>query len=96
MSHKSSIEYILQDSKKNKILIYAEGFTNLKDTYLYLDQKIKDRIVLVDYQKADYVIDNRMRRVRANNNIRENNNFELIYDLKISGQIITSIFKKIE
>ncbi len=96
VSHKSSIEYILQDSKKDKILIYAEGFTNLKDTYLYLDNKNKDRVVLVDYEIADYVIDNRMRRVRANNNIRENNNFKLIYDLIVSDQIVTSIYKKIE
>ena len=96
VSHKSSIEYILQDSKKNKILVYAEGFTNLKDTYLYLDTKTKDRVEIVDYQKADYVIDNRMRRVRSNNNIRDNNNFELIYDLLIDNQTITSIFKKIE
>ena len=83
-------------AKKNKILIYAEGFTSLKDTWLYLDKKTKDRVVLVDYQKADYVIDNRMRRVRANNNISDNNNFELIHDLKINNQIITSIYKKIE
>ena len=77
-------------------MIYAEGFTNLKDTYLYLDNKNKERVVLVDYQNADYVIDNRMRRVRANNNIRENNNFKLIYDLIVSDQIVTSIYKKIE
>ena len=96
VSHKSSIEYILRDSKKNKIFIYAEGFTSLKDTWLYLDKKTKDRVVLVDYQKADYVIDNRMRRVRANNNIKENNNFELIYDLIINNQIVTSIYKKKE
>ena len=96
VSHKSSIEYILRDSKKNKIFVYAEGFTSLKDTWLYLDKKTKDRVVLVDYQKADYVIDNRMRRVRANNNISDNNNFELIHDLKINNQIITSIYKKIE
>ena len=63
---------------------------------MYLDKKSKDRVVLVDYQKADYVIDNRMRRVRANNNIKDNINFELIYDLVISDQIITSIFKKVE
>ena len=96
VTHKSSIEYILQESKKNKILIYAEGFTNLKDTHLYLDKKTKDRVVIVDYQNADYVIDNRMRRVRSNNNIRDNNNFELIYDLSINNQTITSIYKKIE
>ena len=96
VTHKSSIEYILQESKKNKILVYAEGFTNLKDTHLYLDKKTKDRVVIVDYQNADYVIDNRMRRVRSNNNIRDNNNFELIYDLLINNQTITSIYKRIE
>ena len=96
VTHKSSIEYILKESKKNKILVYAEGFTNLKDTHLYLDKKTKDRVVIVDYQNADYVIDNRMRRVRSNNNIRDNNNFELIYDLSINNQTITSIYKKIE
>jgi hypothetical protein len=63
---------------------------------VHLDNKNKDRVVLVDYEIADYVIDNRMRRVRANNNIRENNNFKLIYDLIVSDQIVTSIYKKIE
>ncbi len=96
VSHKSSIEYILQDSKKKRISVYAEGFTNLKDTYLYLDKKAKDRIVLVGFQNADYVIDNKMRRVRANNNLRDNNNFELIYDLIVSNQVVASIYKKIE
>ena len=40
--------------------------------FTYLDKKNKDRVVIVDYQKPHYVIDNRMRRVRANNNIKEN------------------------
>ena len=61
-----------------------------------LDKKAKDRIVLVGFQNADYVIDNKMRRVRANNNLRDNNNFELIYDLIVSNQVVASIYKKIE
>ena len=96
VSHKSSIEYILKENDKNKIKIYAEGFTSLKDTYLQLDKESKERITLTDYNNADYIIDNKMRRVRANNIIEDNKNFKLIYDLTIDSQVISSIYKKIE
>ena len=96
ISHKSSVDFILKESNKKKIKIYAEGFTSLKDTYLYLDNESKQRIMLADYKNAEYIIDNKMKRVRANNNIKDNKNLKLIYNLTIDDQVISSIYKKLE
>jgi len=94
ISHKTSLEYILNNSQKNKIKVFAEGFTSLNDTYLFLDNDKKNRIILSDIEEADYIIDSKMKRMRVNNNIKENNEFKLIYELNIDGQAVNGIYKK--
>ena len=92
ISHKSSLEYILNNSKESKIKIFAEGFTSLNDTYLSLEKGKKNRIVLSNIEEADYVIDSKMKRMRINNNIEEDDDFKLIYELNIDGQAINGIY----
>ena len=46
VSHKSSLDFILKNDDSDKIKVYARGFTNLRDTYLYLNEADKSRIVL--------------------------------------------------
>ena len=94
ISHKTSLEYILNNSQKNKIKVFAEGFTSLNDTYLFLDNDKKNRIILSDIEEADYIIDSKMKRMRVNNNIKENDEFKLIYELNIDGQAVNAIYKK--
>ena len=81
VSHKYSLEYILENDKEKKIKIFAEGFTSLRDSYLHLSKKDKKRIILTDYENADYIIDSKIKRVRVNRNIGENSNFKLIHEL---------------
>ena len=92
ISHKNSLEYILRNSEKNKIKIFAEGFTSLNDTYLSLEMEKKNRIILSNLEEADYVIDSKMKRIRVNNNIKDNYNFKLIYELNIDDQAVNSIY----
>ncbi len=95
VSHKSSLEYILKDTNKKKIKIFAEGFTSLKDTYLFLNKEDKKRIILSDFKNADYIIDSKMRRIRVNNMIQNNDNFKLVYQLIVDEHVVNGIYKKI-
>ena len=95
VSHKSSIEYILANDEKDKIKIFAEGFANLRDSHLHLNKSDRKRVIFSDYESADYIIDSKMKRQRVNNNLSENNNLELFYELIIDQQPINSIYKKI-
>ncbi len=95
VSHKYSLEYILENVKEEKIKIFAEGFTTLRDSYLHLSKKDKKRIILTDYENADYIIDSKMKRVRVNRNIGENSNFKLIHELIIDGQPLNAIYKRL-
>ncbi len=96
ISHKASLEYILKNTKKDKIKVFAEGFTSLKDSHLYLESSEKKRVVLTGIEEADYVIDSKMKRIRINNYMKENNNFKLIYELNIDGQPISALYLRKE
>ena len=89
------MEYILKDTNKKKIKIFAEGFTSLKDTYLFLNKEDKKRIILSDFKNADYIIDSKMRRIRVNNMIQNNDNFKLVYQLIVDEHVVNGIYKKI-
>ena len=62
---------------------------------MHLKNDDRKRIKLTDYKDADYVIDSKMKRLRVNNNLAENNSLELIYELIIDQQPINSVYKKI-
>ncbi len=95
VSHKSSVDYILSKDTREEIKIFVEGFASLRDTLMHLKNDDRKRIKLTDYKDADYVIDSKMKRLRVNNNLAENNSLELIYELIIDQQPINSVYKKI-
>ena len=95
VSHKSSVEYILSKDPSSEIKIFVEGFANLRDTLLHLNDNDRKRVKLSNYNNADYVIDSKMRRLRVNNNLDKSSSFELIYELIIDRQPINSVYKKI-
>ena len=96
ISHKSSLEYILKDSRKDQIKVFTEGFSSLQNTYLFLDEKSKKKISIVfDLNDADYIIDSKMKRVRVNNILNKLSTFNLIYELNVDGQPVNGIYKKI-
>ena len=95
VSHKSSVEYILSQDINEEIKIFVEGFASLRSTLLHLKEGDRKRIKLSDYKDADYVIDSKMRRLRLNNNLAQNESLKLIYELIIDQQPINSVYKKI-
>ncbi len=94
ISHKEAITYILDNDKNKKIKINGKGFTNLRDSVLYLAQDKKSRVILTNINEADYIIDNKMKRVRDYKK-NENINFEDYYDIKVDGFIINKVLKKV-
>ena len=93
ISHKESIDYILSNDNNKKIKVYGKGFTSLRDTYLYLNDFNKSRILISDIENADYIIDNKMQRVRSYENINFSN-YSKFYSLKIDNQVISEVYKK--
>lgn len=95
VSHKSSIDYILNNDDSDKISIYARGFTSLRDTYLYLNKHKKSRVVLSNIDDAKYIIDNKIRRIRPYKQKNEKKYSEY-YILKVNGVAVTVVYRKID
>ena len=93
VTHKTIIDYILKNDGGDKIHVYAKGFTNLRDTYLYLNEENKSRIILSNFNDAKYIIDNKMKRIRPYN-YNYNNEFSKYYILKVDGEVITEVYIK--
>ena len=93
ISHKKSIDYILSNDNNKKIKVYGKGFTSLRDTYLYLNDYNKSRVLISNLESADYIIDNKMKRVRSYENINFSN-YSKFYSLKIDNQVISEVYKK--
>ena len=93
VSHKSSLEYILKNDTSTSIKVFAEGFTSLKDSYLYLNKTDKSRVIITGFEDAKYVINNNKKRIRNNINLNTDD-FELFYQLNIDGGNVTSIYKR--
>tara|TARA_B100000941_G_scaffold288267_1_gene264861 strand:+ start:1219 stop:2835 length:1617 start_codon:yes stop_codon:yes gene_type:complete len=94
ISHKSSLEYILKNDKNIDIKVFAEGFTSLRDSYLYLKKEDRKRIILSDFKNSNYIINNKMKRIRVNNHLENNKEFKLYYELLIDKHAVTSIYKR--
>ena len=42
------------------------------------------------------MIDSKMKRIRVNNNLEKNNDFNLIYELNVDGQAISTLYSRKE
>tara|TARA_B100001059_G_scaffold236530_1_gene287560 strand:+ start:505 stop:2106 length:1602 start_codon:yes stop_codon:yes gene_type:complete len=93
VTHKQALDYILINDNNSKINIYAKGFSSLRDTYLYLNNYDKSRIFISNLNNADYIIDNKMKRIRSYENINFNK-YSKFYSLKVDDQIVTEVYKK--
>ena len=94
LSHKSVLDHILKNDNSDKIHVYAKGFTSLRNTYLFLSEENKSRIVLSEMSKADYIIDNKMKRVRDYKDLNYKE-FLKFYVVKVDDQPITEVYKRI-
>jgi hypothetical protein len=93
VTHKTMINYILNKDNNEKIKISTKGFTDLRNSYLYLDKKDKSRVVITGIKDAKYIIDNKMKRVRDYEKI-DKNIFSEYYILKIDDFPISKIYKR--
>ena len=93
VTHKTIIDYILKNDDSDKIYVYAKGFTSLRDTYLYLSEANKSRIILSNFRDAKYIIDNKMKRIRPYN-YKYNNEYSKYYILKVDGEVVTEVYIK--
>lgn len=94
ISHKTTLEHILKNDNSNKINVYAKGFTSLRNTYLFLSEANKSRVVLSEMNSANYIIDNKMRRVRKYQDINKEE-FSKYYILKLDDQPISEVYRRI-
>ena len=84
----------LQDiARKDKIKVNAIGFASLDNSYLYLNAKNKKRIVISDFDEADYIIDNKMKRLREKYKVN-NDNLKLVHKIVVNDKIISAIYEK--
>lgn len=83
---------------KTKIYVAAASWTPLQRTLDIYPEEQKNLIVLVgqNYQKADYIFSNNISEVdkRTNDKYDIPDNFHKIYDFKIDGAILYTIYKK--
>ena len=69
---------ILNNDKSSKIKIYAIGFTSLRNSYLYLNEQDKSRVIISDYKNSNYININEgysFLEVKKVNNTTEINSF---------------------
>ena len=91
VSHKQSLDEILKLDTSTSIKVFARGFTSLNDTYLFLDESKKKRIIISNFENAKYIIDNKTKRIR-NNIIIKNDNFDKFFDINVDNIAISTVY----
>ena len=94
VTHKNSIEYILKNDNNMKINISTIGFTSLRNSFLFLNEKNKSRVIITNINKADYIIDNKMKRLRNYEEINKKK-FMIYYILKVNDHPVAEVYKRI-
>ena len=95
ISHKQVLDYILKNDDSEKIYVYSKGFTSLRNTYLFLSEKNKSRVILSKMDDADYIIDNKMKRIRDYKAI-DRKVFTKYHVLKVEDQPVSVVYKRID
>jgi hypothetical protein len=93
ISHKAAIDYILANDDSEKIKISSKGFTSLRNTFLFLSEKNKSRVIISDINNAKYIIDNKIKRLRNYEDVNKKLFFKF-YVIKVNEQAISDIYKR--
>lgn len=93
ISHKQSLDKILEIDTAKNITVYAKGYTTIRDAYLFLNESEKKRIKITDFEDANYVIDIKMNRVRKNMVINSID-FDKFFDISVDEMPITTVYKR--
>ena len=71
------------------------SFSTLKDSVLMLDESVKKNILIVhNYEEADFLITNYMKRVRKNYEVDEKR-FVKYFEVIVNDVPINTVYKKI-
>jgi len=95
LSNRSALEFISNSDERNEIKIATVSFTSLENTLYIMNKNDRKKFIVVhDLYSADYVIDNYRKKWNKTPGIDlMETEFKKIYDLKIDGVIISSIYK---
>ena len=93
LSIKNSLEYILKNDKRNIIKVSGFGETWINGNILILDEFLKKRLKVVNYNESDYIIDT-FRPSVERKMIIDSKRFSKFYDLIVEGKVINRVYKK--
>ena len=93
LSIKNSLEYILENDKRDLIKVSSLGQTWIEGNTLILHEKYKKRLEVANYNESDYIIDT-FRPVVGKKMQVDLKKFSKFYDLSVDGKVVNSIYKK--
>ena len=94
LSNYQSIKHIINEDNRNEIKIATMSFADLYLSFIRFNETDKKRIKIVhNYEEADYIIDNYMKRIGTNYNIKAES-FEKFHEIKVDNIIINTVYKK--
>ena len=94
LSNYHSIKHIINRDNRNEIKIATMSFADLNLSFLRFNEIDKKRIKIIhNYKEADYIIDNYMKRIGKNYNIKAES-FEKFHEIKVDNIIINTVYKK--
>ncbi len=96
LSNKQALEYILENDNKNTIRIGAAGPISLENSKKILSSADRNRLMISENIKSDYIIDNYINWYGTYKKKRHEipKNFEIYKEIFVSGKRIISIYKK--
>ena len=95
LSNRSSLEFIARSDDRNEIKITAISFTSLENTLRIMNKIDREKFLIVhDLYLADYAIDNYRKKWNKTPGINLLKiKFKKIYELKVDGNVINSVYK---
>ena len=94
VSNYNSIKYIIENDKSDQINITTISFADLSVSILKLEKQDRDRIKIVhNFNEAEYVIDNYMKRIGKNYKISKNE-YSKFYEIKVNEYVINTVYKR--
>ena len=98
LSNKQALDYILKMENKKLIKIGSAGPISIENSKKILNVKKRNRIKVTDNKDADYIIDNQ---INWHGKYKKKSyiippNFKIYKEIMVSGNKISSIYKKVD
>jgi hypothetical protein len=99
LSNYQVFKYLLEITKNTKFTVGTISFNDLMPNYLLLNEKDKKKIsFLRPEDRPDYLIDNYRLKYKMRKNDRKFKliqGYKLIYEIKVDGNIISSVYERL-